>query len=74
MTAKKKRTKKADIKEVKRAPRVCGHCGAVETLKTYKSMMQGIVRVTWGRCSMPKCNKVTRELTPIPDKSGLSVA
>ena len=72
MTAKKKRTKKADIKEVKRAPRVCGHCGAVETLKTYKSMMQGIVRVTWGRCG--DCHRVTRELTPIPDKSGLSVA
>ena len=52
---------KPEIKECMRAARICRHCGAAETLKTYKSIMVGVVRVAWARCS--ECRRVTKEKT-----------
>lgn len=57
----RKRTPKTEILECMRRPRVCRHCGAVETLKTYRSIPNGVLRVAWARCS--ECHRVTKEKT-----------
>lgn len=61
-----KHKKNAEIKETTRPARVCQHCGGHETLKTYKSMVSGSVRVAWARCF--ECYRVTKEKTLIPQK------
>ena len=61
MPKRKPTKKKSDIKTCMRQPRVCRHCGAVEMLKTYRSIKNGVVRIAWARCS--ECNRVTREQT-----------
>ena len=50
-----------EIRSCMRPARICQHCGAAETLKTYKSIMVGVVRVAWARCS--ECRRVTKEKT-----------
>ena len=60
MSGNKRRSK---TKVVVRAARVCQWCEMKDTLKTYKSMKIGNVRISWARCS--KCKRVTKEYQDI---------